>query len=508
MPPRGKAATVVRVVEGLRGSVAMTTKLRLRFGYGQIVPWVRHHGGDIEAITGPDAVWVHSDVPLKAKDEGTVVDFTVHAGQKVSFTLTYRPSYRKRPDPLDAHDAVHATEKFWKSWIATCDYTGRSAEAVRRSLILLKALTYEPTGGIVAAATTSLPESIGGARNWDYRFCWLRDSTFALQAMLGTGYLDEAVAWRDWLLRAIAGDPADLQIMYGLDGVRQIPESELGWLPGYEKSAPVRAGNAAAGQFQLDVWGEVLDSLHQARQAGITLTDPAWDIQLALLDYLEQNWQRPDDSLWEIRGEPRHFVHSKVMAWVGFDRAITAVERHNLPGPVGRWRQIRDRIHADVLAKGFDPERNTFTQSYGSPALDAALLLIPRAGFLPPDDPRVAGTVDAIMRELMQDGLVLRYQPGAGVDGLTGTEGVFLACSFWLVDALHGVGRRAEAESLFERLVSLRNDLGLLSEEYDPVAGRQLGNTPQAFSLVGLVNSARLLSGTSTSTAVGISVPK
>jgi GH15 family glucan-1,4-alpha-glucosidase len=501
MPPRGKAATVVRVVEGLRGSVPMEVKLRLRFGYGQIVPWVRHHGGALEAITGPDAVWVQSDVPLTAADKGTVVDFTVRAGQKVSFTLTYRPSYRKRPEPLDAHAAIHDTEKFWRSWTAGGAYTGRWPQAVRRSLILLKALTYAPTGGIVAAATTSLPESVGGARNWDYRFCWLRDSTFALQAMLGTGYADEAKAWRDWLLRAIAGDPADLQIMYGLDGVRQVPESELGWLAGYEKSAPVRIGNAAAGQFQLDVWGEVLDSLQLAREAGITVSDPAWDIQLALLDFLEQNWQRPDDSLWEIRGEPRHFVHSKVMAWAGFDRAITAVQRHGLPGPVARWRRIRDQIHADVLAKGFDAARNTFTQAYGSPELDAALLLIPRAGFLPADDPRVAGTVDAVMRELLQDGLVLRYQAGAGVDGLAGTEGVFLACSFWLVDALYGVGRRADAEALFERLIALRNDVGLLSEEYDPAAKRQLGNTPQAFSLVGLVNSARLLSGTVTTTS-------
>jgi GH15 family glucan-1,4-alpha-glucosidase len=501
MPPRGKAATVVRVVEGLHGSVPMEVKLRLRFGYGQIVPWVRHHSGALEAITGPDAVWVQSDVPLTAKDKGTVVDFAVRAGQKVAFTLTYRPSYRKRPEPPDAQAAIHDTEKFWRSWTAGGAYTGRWPEAVHRSLILLKALTYAPTGGIVAAATTSLPESVGGARNWDYRFCWLRDSTFALQAMLGTGYADEAKAWRDWLLRAIAGDPADLQIMYGLDGARQIPESELGWLAGYEKSAPVRVGNAAAGQFQLDVWGEVLDSLHLARQAGITVSDPAWDIQLALLEFLEQNWRRPDDSLWEIRGEPRHFVHSKVMAWAGFDRAITAVERHGLPGPVDRWRRIRAQIHADVLANGFDAERNTFTQSYGAPELDAALLLIPRAGFLPADDPRVAGTVDAVMRDLLQDGLVLRYQAGAGVDGLPGTEGVFLACSFWLVDALYGVGRRPEAEALFERLIALRNDVGLLSEEYDPAAKRQLGNTPQAFSLVGLVNSARLLSGTATTTA-------
>jgi GH15 family glucan-1,4-alpha-glucosidase len=498
MPPRGKAATVVRVVEGLRGTVAMEVKLRLRFGYGQIVPWVRHHGGDIEAITGPDAVWVHSDVPLKAKDTGTDVDFTVKAGQKVSFTLTYRPSYRKRPDPLDAQDAIRDTEKFWTAWMAGCAYNGRWPAAVRRSLILLKALTYAPTGGIVAAATTSLPESIGGARNWDYRFCWLRDSTFALQAMLGTGFVAEAEAWRDWLLRAVAGDPADLQIMYGLDGARQIPESELGGLAGYEKSAPVRIGNAAAGQFQLDVWGEVLDSLHLGRMAGITANDPAWDIQIALLDFLAQNWQRPDDSLWEIRGEPQHFVHSKVMAWAGFDRAVTAVEKRGLPGPVGEWRRIRDEIHADVLAHGFDAERNTFTQAYGSAELDAALLLIPRAGFLPPDDPRVAGTVDAVMGELIRDGLVLRYRSEGGVDGLAGTEGVFLACSFWLVDALYGVGRRDEAEQLFERLIALRNDVGLLSEEYDPAGKRQLGNTPQAFSLVGLVNSARLLSGTTT----------
>jgi GH15 family glucan-1,4-alpha-glucosidase len=503
MPPRGDAADVVRVVEGLSGSVRMRMRLTLRFDYGRIVPWVRRRGRDLGAVAGPDAVWLSTDVPLRGEDLSTVAEFTVTAGQRVPFVLTYQPSHLPRPTPVDAVTAVAATERFWRSWIRRCTYRGRWADAVRRSLITLKALTYAPTGGILAAATTSLPEQLGGPRNWDYRFCWLRDATFTLQALLGTGFVAEARAWREWLLRAVAGDPADLQIMYALDGTRRIPEYTLDWLAGHEGSRPVRVGNAAAEQVQLDVWGEVLDGLHLSREAGIAATEAGWDLQRALLDFLEGNWRQPDNSLWEVRGPRRPFVHSKVMAWAGFDRAVAAVERHGLDGPVDRWRALRDEIHAEVCAKGFDPTRNTFTQFYGSTGLDAATLLIPRVGFLPWGDPRVVGTVEAVRRELCSDGFVLRYHPqhDDNVDGLPGTEGAFLACSFWLVDALHAIGRVDEAERMFERLLALRNDVGLLSEEYDPVAGRQLGNTPQAFSLVGLVNSARQISGSSTRTS-------
>jgi GH15 family glucan-1,4-alpha-glucosidase len=384
-----------------------------------------------------------------------------------------------------------------------CTYDGPWPDAVRRALITLKALTYAPTGGIVAAATTSLPEQWRGPRNWDYRFCWLRDATFTLQALLGTGFVAEARAWREWLVRAVAGDPAKLQIMYGLDGARRLPEQELPWLSGYEGAAPVRIGNAAAGQFQLDVWGEVLDGLHLAREAGLHTTDTAWDLQRALLDHLEGHWADPDNGLWEVRGPRRHFVHSKVMAWAGVDRAVHTVRSHGLDGPVDRWREIRDRIHAEVCDQGYDAERGTFTQFYGSRGLDASLLLIPRVGFLPWSDPRVRGTVDAVRRELCSDGFVLRYRPEAdgGVDGLPGTEGAFLACTFWLADALHGIGRAAQARTLFERLLGLRNDVGLLSEEYDTATGRHLGNTPQAFSMEALVNTARQLGGASTRTS-------
>ncbi|MCY1141619.1 glycoside hydrolase family 15 protein [Actinoplanes sp. Pm04-4] len=502
MPLRGQAADVVRIVDGVSGAVPMRMDLTLRFDYGHVVPWVRHSGQDLSAVAGPDAVWLRTDVPVHGEDRATVAEFTVRAGQRVPFVLTYQASHLRRPDLVDAEHALAGTERFWTDWISRCDYDGRWPEPVRRSLILLKTLTYAATGGILAAATTSLPEQLDGPRNWDYRYCWLRDATFTLQALLGTGYLAEAKAWREWLLRAVAGDPADLQIMYALDGTRRLPEYTLDWLPGYQGASPVRVGNAASSQLQLDVWGEVLDSLHHSREAGIAATDAGWDLQRALLDFLEGNWQQPDNSLWEVRGPRRQFVHSKVMAWAGFDRAVTAVHRHGLDGPIDRWRSIRDDIHAEVCAKGFDTDRNTFTQSYGSAGLDAALLLIPRVGFLPTTDPRVAGTIDAVQRELLQDGFLLRYRPEHdSADGLPGTEGAFLACTFWLVDALHTIGRRAEAEDLFERLLHLRNDVGLLSEEYDPTSGRQLGNTPQAFSLVGLVNSARQLSGSTTRTS-------
>jgi GH15 family glucan-1,4-alpha-glucosidase len=497
MPLRDQAADVVRMVEGVRGRVPMRMELRLRFDYGHIVPWVRRQGELLSGVAGPDAVWLDTPVALRGEHLSTVAEFEVAAGDRVPFVLTYHPSHQRRPAGRDAGREIEATERFWTDWVGQGDYAGQWAEAVTRSLVLLKALTYAPTGGIVAAATTSLPERLGGTRNWDYRFCWLRDATFTLQALLGTGYVQEAGAWRDWLLRAVAGDPADLQIMYGIDGTRRLTELELDWLGGYEGSRPVRIGNAAAGQFQLDVWGEVLDGLHVARAAGLSGVASAWDLQRALLDYLEGHWQDPDNSLWEVRGDRRHFVHSKVMAWAGLDRAVQAVERFGVEGPVERWRALRREIHDEVCDRGYDPGRGTFTQSYGSAGLDAALLLIPRVGFLPWDDPRVAGTVAAIQRELVEDGFVLRYRPEAdgGVDGLPGSEGAFLACSFWLADALNGIGRTAEARKLFERLLGLRNDLGILAEEYDPLSGRHLGNTPQAFSHVGLVNTARHLSG-------------
>ena len=503
MPVRGEAADVVRIVEGVTGTVTMATRLRLRFDYGSITPWVRHGEREHAAIAGPDAAWLHADIALEHHDRTLTGEFTVSAGEQVTFVLTHQLSHLPRPKPVHPQHALTATEQFWQDWISRGTYNGPYADAVRRSLILLKALTYAPTGGIVAAATTSLPEQIGGSRNWDYRYCWLRDATFTLQALLGTGYVAEAKAWREWLLRAAAGDPADLQIMYGLDGTRRLTESTLDWLPGYENSGPVRVGNAAAEQFQLDVWGEVLNGLHLAREAGIAATDAGWDLQRAVLDYLESHWREPDNGLWEVRGPRRHFVHSKVMAWAGLDRAVTAVERYGLDGPVDRWRAIREQIHADVCEHGYDPDRNTFTQFYGAHGLDAALLLIPRVGFLPYDDPRVVGTVEAVQKQLSTDGFLLRYQPqhDDNVDGLPGTEGAFLACTFWLADALHGIGRVDEARLLFERLLALRNDVGMLAEEYDPVHRRHLGNTPQAFSLVGLVNTARQLAGTSTRTS-------
>jgi GH15 family glucan-1,4-alpha-glucosidase len=497
MPPRGEAPDIVRIVEGMSGRVRMRSELLLRFDYGRVRPWVRSVDGEWGAIAGPDAVWLTTPVPVDHSEGVLAASFEVSAGDRVPFVLTSAASYGPRPRKVDADNSLEQTTQFWADWMDHCRYDGRWSEAVRRSVITLKALTYAPTGGILAAATTSLPEDLGGSRNWDYRFCWLRDATFTLQALLGTGYVREARAWRDWLLRAVAGDPADLRIMYALDGSRRIPEYELGWLSGYEGSLPVRAGNAAAEQFQLDVWGEVLDGLHLGRVAGLSGTADAWRLQRALLDFLEGAWDRPDNSLWEVRGPQRPFVHSKVMAWAGVDRAVQAVERFGLDGPVDRWRQLRQEIHDDVCTKGYDTDRNTFTQFYGSRGLDAALLLIPRVGFLPWRDPRVCGTVDAVARELDQDGFLLRYRPDAdgGVDGLPGHEGAFLACTFWLADALAGLRRTDEAERLFERLLGLRNDLGLLSEEYDVRAQRQVGNTPQAFSHVGLVNTARHLSG-------------
>lgn len=491
MPPRGHAPDVVRIVEGVHGSVVMRSELRLRFDYGLVVPWVRHHDDMVEAIAGPDRVRLRTPAPTRGKEMSTVSDFTVRAGDRVPFVLTWNPSHESPPKPVDAEHALRDTLRFWTDWAQRGNPVhGPYRDAIKRSLLTLKALTYHPTGGIVAAATTSLPELIGGTRNWDYRYCWLRDSTYTLQALISAGYLAEAKAWREWLLRAIAGDPAELQIMYALDGTRRIPEAELPWLAGYENSRPVRTGNAASDQLQLDVWGEILDGLALARNAGISTHDDAWDMQVALMNHLEGTWDQPDNGLWEMRGPRRHFTHSKVLAWVAADRMATAVRAHHLYGPADRWEALGDTIHADVLAHGYNPDRNTFTQSYDAPGLDAALLMIPRVGFLPPDDSRVLGTIAAIQNELTEGGFVKRYETSTSDDGLPGGEGLFLACSFWLVDALHLAGQQTEATQLFERLLALRNDVGLLSEEWDPHTGRQLGNTPQAFSHFPLVTSA------------------
>ncbi|MCT9869814.1 glycoside hydrolase family 15 protein [Paenarthrobacter aurescens] len=491
MPVRDDAVDLVRIVEGLSGEVDMHMELVLRFDYGRVVPWVRHSKHGISAVAGPDSAYLTTHAPLEGRDRRTFSDFTVRAGDKVPFVLRWAPSHEREPRRIDPFRAFSATEKFWLDWIGRSEMAGKYKEPVERSLITLKALTYAPTGGIVAAATTSLPEQIGGPRNWDYRYCWLRDATLTLQSLLAAGYTEEASAWRDWLLRAIAGDPSELQIVYGLDGARRLPEADIPWLSGYEGSLPVRTGNAAAPQLQLDVWGEVLDGLSLTRAASEDgAVDNSWDIQIALMEYLEGAWNQPDNGLWEMRGPRQHFTHSKVMAWVAADRMVKAVRTSGLPGPADRWAALRGEIHTDVMTKGFNEELNTFVQSYGSKELDASLLLIPRVGFLPHRSSRVAGTVEAIQQGLTDDGLVLRYRTGSGHDGLPGDEGVFLACSFWLVDALLGIGRSGEATELFERLLTLRNDVGLLSEEWDPRTQRQLGNTPQAFSHFPLIHSA------------------
>jgi GH15 family glucan-1,4-alpha-glucosidase len=497
MPPRNEAASVVRVVEGVSGHVPMRMLLRPRFHYGSVRPWVRDEDGQFVAIAGPDAVWLRTPVRLRRRDGATYADFTVSAGDRVPFVLTYRASHLPPPDPVVPDTALADTEAYWADWMSRCTYEGRWPDAVRRALITLKALTYAPTGGILAAATTSLPEQLGGGRNWDYRHCWLRDATFTLQALIGTGFTEEARAWREWLVRAVAGDPAGLRVMYRPDAGRACSEHTLDWLSGYANSTPVRVGNAASGQFQLDVWGEVLTGLHLVRDGGLPVTHSAWDLQRGLLDFLEGHWHEPDEGLWEVRGDRRHFVHSKVMAWAGVDRAVRAVVQHGLVGPVETWRRLRDRIHAEVCEHGYDPDRETFTQFYGSRGLDAALLLIPRVGFLPWQDSRVRGTIEAVRTELTHDGLVDRYAQDADgdVDGVSGGEGSFLACTFWLADALHGVGHTDKAQELFERLLDLRNDVGLLSEEYDTTRRRMVGNFPQAFSMVGLVNTARHLDG-------------
>jgi GH15 family glucan-1,4-alpha-glucosidase len=497
MPPRGRNSDVVRLVRGGRGRVAMRMQLVLRFDYGRAVPWVsRLPDGTWRAIAGPDMVTLHTPISLRGQDLTTVAEFDVEAGQTVPFVLTHGLSHLAPPEAIDAEEALRNTEAFWTDWVKARRLPdGDWAEAVTRSLVTLKALTYAPTGGIVAAPTTSLPERLGGPRNWDYRFCWLRDATLTLLALMNAGFHDEARAWRDWLLRAAAGAPAQLQSMYGLAGERRLTEFEVDWLTGYEGSRPVRIGNAAHGQLQLDVYGEVMDALHQARKAGLAASQADWGFQRALLAHLQDIWREPDEGMWEVRGGARHFTYSKVMAWVAFERGVRAVQKLGLDGPVDRWQAMCDEIHAEVCAKGFDQKKNSFVQSYGSRELDASLLLLPMVGFLPAEDPRVQGTIAAVERELLVDGFLLRYDTRSGADGLPAGEGAFLACTFWLVDAYVISGRLDDARRLFERLLTLRNDVGLLSEEYDSGARRLVGNFPQAFSHIALVNSAHNLIG-------------
>jgi GH15 family glucan-1,4-alpha-glucosidase len=493
MPLRTVAIDLMRIVEGVEGSVKMRMDFALRFDYGSIVPWVRATKRGIRAIAGPDTVYLCADVPMHGEGLTTVSEFDVAAGDRVVFDLTWTESHHPQPPRENPCEALGEVEEFWREWSSHCTYEGPWRDAVMRSLITLKAPTYAPTGGIVAAATTSLPEQIGGVRNWDYRLCWLRDATFALYALLGGGYSEEAIAWREWLIRAAAGLPEELQIMYSIRGERHLTELEIPWLPGYEDSKPVRVGNAAFKQYQLDVYGEVMDMLHLTRKLDLPPSEDAWRVQRALMRFLETGWREPDEGIWEVRGPRRHFTHSKVMAWVAFDRAVAAVEKFGLDGPVEQWRAIRDEIRAEVLEKGFDRDLNAFVQFYGSTNPDASLLMLPALGFIDADDPRMAGTIALIRAQLEVNGLLHRYPTTPSVDGLPPGEGTFLLCTFWLADTLALAGRYDEAEEIFERLLALRNDVGLLGEQYDPVARRQLGNFPQAFSHVGLINTAQNL---------------
>ncbi|MGE0760409.1 MAG: glycoside hydrolase family 15 protein [Pirellulaceae bacterium] len=493
MPPRSEEPDVVRIVEGLEGRVRLRCELAIRFDYGSVVPWVRKTARGIRAIGGPDSVCCFTNVPLHGEDLRTVSEFELAPGERADFQLTWTPTYGREPQPRDAKQVLRDTEEWWTQWSGRCTYDGPWRDVVQRSLITLKALTYAPTGGLVAAPTTSLPEKLGGVRNWDYRYCWLRDATFTLYALITGGYLDEARAWRDWLVNSVAGTPSQIQIMYGLAGERRLTETELRWLPGYENSAPVRIGNSAAHQHQLDVYGEVMDALHLARRAGLEPSENSWRVQRALLKFLETDWRQPDEGIWEVRGPRRHFVHSKVMAWVAMDRGVAAVENSRLPGNVEVWRRIRDEIRAEVCERGFDRRLNSFVQYYGSDQLDASLLMLPLVGFLTPDDPRMAGTVQAVEQRLMRNGFVDRYPTSTEIDGLPPGEGAFLLCSFWLADNYTLLGQYDKAYRLFERLLALRNDLGLLSEEYDTESGRLIGNFPQAFSHLALINTARNL---------------
>ncbi len=496
MPPDRDDTVLARIVEGLEGEVEISTELVLRFEYGSAVPWLRRQDHVWLAVVGPNAVRIESGIDLEGKDFTSVGSTTVSAGELLPFALTWFPSHGDPPDPVDADSALERTERFWRDWSGRCGYSGEWDEPVRTSLRVLKGLIYDPTGGIVAAPTTSLPEAIGGPRNWDYRFCWLRDATLTLVALIDSGYLDEARAWREWLFRAAAGRPADLQIMYGVAGERRLAEYEADWLPGYEGSMPVRVGNAASEQTQLDVYGEIIDAFTTARAHGLEASDHAWRLSLNLLEFLEEAWRKPDAGIWEVRGPNRHFTHSKLMAWVAFDRAIRTHEDWQREGPVDHWRSIRDEIHADVCANGFDLELRSFVQTYGSKRLDASLLLVPLVGFLPAEDERVVGTIEAIGRTLAWDGLIMRYEAdeeNLHVDGLPPGEGAFLPCSFWYAADLALLGRTEEARALFTRLLGLRNDLGLISEEYDPEANRMLGNFPQAFTHMALVACAYIL---------------
>jgi GH15 family glucan-1,4-alpha-glucosidase len=505
MPPRGTDPDVVRIVEGVRGRVPCRMELVIRFDYGSIVPWVRRIDDATRlAIAGPDGLCFRTPIECRGENMTTVADFTVGPGDRVPFALTWFQSHLDAPAEIDPEQALRDTESFWTEWSSRCTYDGEWRDAVLRSLIVLKALTYQPTGGIVAATTTSLPEQIGGVRNWDYRYCWLRDATFTLDALLTAGYTEEANAWREWLLRAIAGDPADLQIMYGPAGERRLIEVELDWLPGYDGSRPVRIGNAASAQFQLDIYGEVMDAAYLSIEGGLPASPDAWALLRKLMDFLETEWESPDTGIWEVRGPRKHFTHSKVMAWVAADRAVRFCEQFGREGSLERWRRLRAEIHAEVCERGYDADRGAFVQSYGSKLLDAALLMIPLVGFLPASDERVRGTVDAIQRELVEDGFVRRYEESeeaAAVDGLPPGEGAFLPCTFWLVDSLRLMGRVDEARALYERLLAVRSPLGLLAEEYDTGLRRLVGNFPQAFSHVGLVNSAFNLSRALESTA-------
>ena len=492
MPPRGLAPDIVRIVEGLDGNVRMRSELSIRFDFGKIVPWVRRVDHARVAIAGPDALCLRTPVEIHGEGLTTVSEFTVGPGERIPFVLTWFPSHQELPEEVDPEVALAETEEYWLEWAAQCGHVGDYHEEIHQSLRLLKALTYAPTGGIVAAPTTSLPEAVGGVRNWDYRYCWLRDATLTLLAMLHAGYRDEALAWRQWLLRAVAGDPADVQIMYGIAGERRLDERVLDWLPGFAESRPVRVGNAASEQVQLDVYGEVIDALYQTRRYGAPADDNIWSLTRKLLEWLEDGWRREDAGIWEVRGPNRHFTHSKVMAWVAFDRAVRAHDEFGRVGPVERWRELRDEIEAEVLTLAWNDEKGAYSQYYGSDELDASVLLMGLVGFLPATDPRFASTVDAIRRELTLDGLVLRYRShtDGAVDGLPAGEGVFLPCSFWLAEVLARQGKIDEARELFERLLDIRNDVGLLAEEYDPVAACQLGNFPQAFTHLALVGAA------------------